>query len=171
MAPGVVVREVIDADAPAIASIYNHYVLHTTVTFEETPVSAEEMLARIGAVRAAGRPWFVVEAAGQLCGYAYATPWKPRFGYRFSVEVSVYLEPSASGRGLGSLLYEALFAALAASGVHSAVGGIALPNSSSVRLHEKFGMTKVAHFAQIGTKFGEWIDVGYWQRVFDQPAP
>ncbi len=164
------VRDATEADAAAIASIYNHYVLHTTVTFEESPVDAAEMQTRIAAVRAAGRPWLVLEEDGRLLGYAYASPWKPRSGYRFSVEVSVYVEPAAHRRGRGTALYDALFRVLEASGVRSAVGGIGIPNDASIRLHEKFGMTKVAHFARIGTKFGQWIDVGYWQRVFD-PLP
>ena len=98
-------------------------------------------------------------------GYAYATAWRVRRGYRYSTEVTVYVDPGAGGRGIGSLLYTDLIAALQERGIHAAMGGIALPNDASVALHEKFGFKKVAHFEQVGVKFDRWIDVGYWQRI------
>ena len=153
------------SDAEAIVSIYNYYVANTTITFEERQVSVEEMAGRIKDIQSTGLPWFVIEDAKQVVGYAYASKWKTRSAYRFSVETSVYLKSSCHARGLGSRLYEALFAALSSQGIHAAIGGIALPNESSVYLHEKFGMKKVAHFEQVGFKFGQWLDVGYWQKV------
>jgi phosphinothricin acetyltransferase len=161
-----VIRSAHPSDAEAIVGIYNHYVTNTTITFEEQPVSAEEMQRRIDVIQAAGLPWLVLEEAEQLLGYAYASKWKERSAYRYSVEISVYLKHGIQARGLGSRLYEALFSALAARGVHAAMGGIVLPNDASVRLHEKFGMKQVAHFEQVGYKFGQWLDVGYWQKVF-----
>jgi L-amino acid N-acyltransferase YncA len=159
------IRSVSVADADAIARIYNHYVAHTIVTFEESPVAVEEMSRRIGLTLAASCPWFVADEGGSVQGYAYAAPWKSRVGYRFTMESTVYLDPAATGRGLGALLYEPIFDAIRARGAHAVVGGIALPNDASVRLHERFGMTKVAHFPEVGFKFGSWIDVGYWQRT------
>jgi L-amino acid N-acyltransferase YncA len=159
------IRPVTDGDADAMAAIYNHFVAETIVTFEETPIPGEEMRRRMTGVQDAGLPWLVAEHAGRVLGYAYASKWKERIGYRFSVESTVYLAPDAAGLGAGSGLYAALFDALTARGVHAVMGGIALPNDASVALHEKFGMTKVAHFAEVGFKFGRWIDVGYWQRV------
>jgi L-amino acid N-acyltransferase YncA len=100
-------------------------------------------------------------------GYASASPWKSRSGYRFSAEITVYVEPGQEGRGIGSALYGALFPMLQARGVHAVIGGIALPNDASVALHEKFGMRKVAHFQETGYKHGRWIDVGYWERILD----
>ena len=152
-------------DAAQVAAIYNHYVLNTTVTFEAEAVSATEMAARIAGVAAAELPWLVTEESGRILGYAYATPWRTRTAYRHSVEVSVYLHRDARGAGLGSALYEALFALLQTRSIHAVIGGIALPNDASVRLHEKLGMSKVAHFEEVGLKFDRWIDVGYWQRV------
>lgn len=102
---------------------------------------------------------------GDVIGYAYASKWKGRCAYRFAVETSVYVDSSARGAGVGTVLYEALFAALRGRGIHAAIGGIALPNEASIALHERFGMKKVAHFEQVGFKFGRWIDVGYWQRL------
>ncbi len=100
-----------------------------------------------------------------LLGYAYATPWKARSAYRFSVEVSAYIDAASTGRGTGSLLYRHLLSALRTREMHLVIAGISLPNETSVAFHEKSGFRKVAHFAEVGFKFGKWIDVGYWQRA------
>ena len=151
-------------DATAIAEIYNHYVRETVVTFEEAPVSAAEMAQRIADV-SARYPWLVWDDGGAVVGWACATPWKTRSAYRFSVETTVYLAASHRGRGIGGALYRALIDDLRARDVHSAVGGIALPNPASVALHEKLGFRKVAHFAEVGRKFDRWVDVAYWQLI------
>jgi phosphinothricin acetyltransferase len=161
----ITVRAVTPADAGAVAAIYNHYVLETVVTFEEEPVTSDEMSRRIDEVRAASLPWFVAEHDGAMAGYAYASRWRTRSAYRFSSEVTVYLAPEQGRRGIGSALYAELLSALRGSGLHAAIGGIALPNAASVALHEKFGFKKVAHFEQTGFKFNRWIDVGYWQLI------
>ena len=152
-------------DAAPIAAIYNHFVQRTIVTFEEEPVSAAELARRMETVWSAALPWIVATRDDTVLGYAYASKWKERYGYRFSVEISVYLAPDAGGHGIGSMLYAELFAQLTSRGVHAAIGGIALPNDASIALHEKFGMRKVAHFEQTGFKFGQWVDVGYWERI------
>lgn len=152
-------------DAEAVAAIYNHFVLRTIVTFEEEPVSPTEIARRMEEVRTASLPWLIAERGGAVVGYAYATAWRARRGYRYSTEVTVYVAPGEGGLGIGSLLYAELIPALQARGIHAAMGGIALPNDASVALHEKFGFTKVAHFEQVGVKFDRWIDVGYWQRI------
>jgi phosphinothricin acetyltransferase len=161
--PSPKVRPAEPADAGALAAIYNPYVAETVVTFEEVPVAAAEMARRVENVRASGLPWLVAENDGRVVGYAYATPWRPRSGYRFSVEVTVYVAPDMGGRGIGSRLYGELLPRLAERGAHAVIGGIALPNAASVALHERFGMRKVAHFEQVGFKLGRWVDVGYWQ--------
>lgn len=158
-------RPVQPADAEAVAALYNHYVLHSTVTFEEQAVEPGEITARIAAVEAAGLPWLVRESNGVLVAYAYATPWRPRSAYRFSVEVTVYVSHEAQRAGHGRALYEALFAELRNRGRHAVLGGITLPNDASVALHEAMGMTKVAHLPEVGFKFGRWLDVGYWHRL------
>ena len=161
----ITIRPATASDAVAIVAIYNHFVLHTIVTFEEDVIDAAEMLRRMHTVWNASLPWLVAEEAGQVLAYAYAGRWKERYGYRFSVETTVYCAPDAVGRGVGTLLYGELFPMLRVHGVHAVMGGIALPNDSSVALHEKFGMRKVAHFEQTGFKFGGWIDVGYWELI------
>ena len=159
------IRGAVAADGVVLAHIYNHYILNSVVTFEEAIVSAADMTARVAEVSAARLPWLVAEGSGGVVGFAYASRWKGRCAYRYSVETTVYLEPSAAGQGLGTALYAALIARLKELGCHAMIGGIALPNAASVALHEKFGMRQVAHFAEVGFKFGRWVDVGYWQKV------
>lgn len=163
--PGITIRDGLADDAGAIAAIYNHFVLNTAISFEESEVDVSAMAGRIADVQAAGLPWLVAERNGKLLGYAYATRWRVRHAYRHSVETSVYLAPDAASQGLGSMLYEVLLERLRQSGYHLAIGGIALPNPASIALHQKLGFEKVAHFKEVGFKFGEWRDVGYWQRT------
>jgi L-amino acid N-acyltransferase YncA len=150
-------------DAAAIARIYEHYVDNSCATFEEQPVSVHDMSARMTEIAASGYPWLVVEKHGGVAGYAYAGKWKGRDAYRFCAESTVYLTPAQMGHGFGGALYRALMLQLRALGLHVVVGCIALPNEPSVALHEKVGFRKVAHFTEVGFKFGRWIDVGYWQ--------
>jgi L-amino acid N-acyltransferase YncA len=158
-----VIRAAGPADAAAIAAIYNHYITDTMVTFEEEPLPAEEIVRRMTDVGTTGLPWLVAEADSRVVGYAYATRWSGRVGYRYSVEITVYLAPGQGGKGFGSQLYVELFSLLRARGIRSVIGGIALPNPASIALHEKFGLRKVAHFEAVGIKFNRWTDVGYWQ--------
>jgi phosphinothricin acetyltransferase len=158
------IRDARAEDAGSIARIYNRYVLGTTITFEEDAVSDADMAARIAEVQGASLPWLVA-VADEVLGFAHASKWKGRCAYRFSAEVTVYLDPPATGRGLGSQLYAELFERLRAAGMHSLLAGIALPNDGSVALHEKMGMSKVAHFREVGFKLGRWVDVGYWERT------
>lgn len=162
------IRTVTKQDATSIAKIYNHYIENTTITFEEICISSVDISERIQKVINAQLPWLVIEKNGVLLGYAYATPWKERSAYRFSVEVSVYLSLQAQGKGFGSKLYHALFAELRKLPIHAVLAGISLPNPASIALHEKLGMAQVAHFPQIGRKFDQWLDTVYWQIIFDQ---
>ncbi len=158
------IREVEIQDAKAITGIYNYYIANTVITFEEELIGTNEINNRIQAVKKAKLPWLVAEnKAGQVVGYAYASKWRERFSYRFSVEITVYLSPEHLNEGFGSQLYQALFSELKAKNIHSVIGGITLPNAASVAVHEKFGMKKVAHFSEVGFKFEQWLDVGYWQ--------
>lgn len=162
------IRPAQPADAGEIADIYNHYISATVVTFEEVPVSPEAIGDRIRETQAADLPWLVaLDEAGNLVGFAYASKWNGRCAYRFAVEITVYLSPGLTARGWGTRLYEALFAELRRRSMHVVIGGISLPNPASIALHEKFGMRKVAHFAEVGFKFGRWIDVGYWQGMLE----
>lgn len=161
----ITIRNAAGDDCAAIARIYSHYIQQTVVTFEETPVSAQEICARLKEVTGASFPWLVVDYNGGVCGYAYASRWKGRCAYRHTVESTVYLSPDATGRGLGSRVYRELLDRLSGNSVHAVLAGIALPNPASVALHEKCGFRKVAHLEQVGFKFNRWIDVGYWQTL------
>ena len=151
------------ADAASICAIYNPYVVTTAITFEEETVTLQDMAQRIADVGAANLPWLVLEVDGKVAGYAYATKWRARSAYRYSVESTVYLDRAFAGQGLGRFLYGALLDELRKRELHVVIGGIALPNERSVGLHEKLGFLKVAHFTEVGMKFGRWIDVGYWE--------
>ena len=164
------IRPATAADAARIAAIYNRYVAQTTISFEEQPVSEAEMAGRIRDVADAGLPWLVAVHQGELAGYAYATKWRARPAYRFSVESTVYLNDSACGRGWGALLYRQLIGQLRAGGIRTVIAGIAQPNARSVGLHERLGFRKVAHFPDVGYKFGGWVDVGYWQLSLAEDA-
>jgi phosphinothricin acetyltransferase len=158
------IRPVTTADAPALAAIYNHYVLNTIVTFEEEPITLAESKWRIEEVTATN-PWLAAVEDGRILGYAYANKWKSRCAYRYAVESTVYLDKDATGRGLGTQLYTALLAELKKRGLHGVIGGIALPNAASVALHEKLGFKKIGQFKEVGWKFEKWIDVGYWELI------
>lgn len=156
------IRHVQRKDAEAISSIYNHYIRNSVITFEEGPVSINEMQERID-LATDELPWLVFEEKGRIQGYAYASKWKGRCAYRFSVESTVYLSIESKGKGIGYQLYKALIDRLANLSYHSIIGGIALPNPASVALHEKLGFEKVAHFREVGWKMDRWVDVGYWE--------
>jgi phosphinothricin acetyltransferase len=158
-----VIRDAAGDDAESVCRIYNHYIRETIVTFEEQPVSPATMAERIENVAAAALPWLVAEREGVILGYAYASKWHTRAAYRHSTETTVYLASDAIAQGVGTKLYQVLLERLRSRGLHVAIGGIALPNAASIALHEKLGFRKVAHFSEVGFKFGKWIDVGYWQ--------
>ena len=131
--------------------------------FAEWAVDGEDFERGLQDVESASLPWLGAEQGSEIVGYASASNWKRRYGYRFSVEVTVYLDPAFARQGIGTKLYGQLLPTLKAAGIRVAIGGIALPNVASVLLHEKFGFEKVAHFKAVGIKFDQWIDVGYWQ--------
>jgi L-amino acid N-acyltransferase YncA len=158
------IRPVKDSDTRQISDIYNHFVNHTIVTFDEEEVTDKEMSDYIQKVQEK-YPWLVYEEQGAVAGYAYAGSWKSRCAYRYSVETTIYLRPEEGGRGLGTQLYGELIRQVREMGIHSAIGGIALPNPASIRLHEKLGFQKIGHFREVGFKFDKWIDVGYWELI------
>ncbi|MFN7958166.1 MAG: arsinothricin resistance N-acetyltransferase ArsN1 family B [Holophagaceae bacterium] len=157
-------------DAQALADLYNPYVRDTTITFEEEAVGAEEMASRIEKVTVT-YPWLVWEEQGRVLGYAYASAWRARAAYRHSAETAIYIAQGQHGKGLGTTLYRALLDELRARGFHLVLGGLALPNEASVRLHEKLGFRKAGQMREAGRKFGRWIDVGFWELLLEGEAP
>jgi L-amino acid N-acyltransferase YncA len=157
------VRDATGEDAGACAAIYAPYVTDTAITFEYDPPSAAEMARRITAAQGA-HAWLVLEEAGRVVGYAYAGPFKERAAYRWSAEVSVYLEPGRRRSGSGRLLYEALFARLAERGFRTLVAVMTLPNDASEGLHRALGFEPVGTLRRVGWKHGQWRDVAWAQR-------
>lgn len=158
------IRSATPADVSAICSIYNHYIENTVITFEEDPLTEDEMAERIQAY-SEKYVYIVHEEDGEVIGYAYGSSWRTRRAYRFSTETTVYLKDGAEGKGIGTLLYSELIERLKEKGFHSLIGCITLPNEKSVRLHEKMGFKKVAHFHEAGWKFNQWLDVGFWEKL------
>jgi L-amino acid N-acyltransferase YncA len=167
------VRDASARDAEACAAIYAHYVTDTAITFESTPPLPAEMAERI-AIAAQTHAWVVLENEGRVVGYAYGGPFKSRAAYRWSCEVSVYLERGRRRTGGGRALYEALFARLAERGFRTAVAGMTLPNDASVGLHRAMGFEPVGTYRRIGWKHNAWHDVAWTQRTIttgqDPPA-
>jgi len=161
----VVTRAATAADAEHIAAIYNYYVAHTVITFEEQTVSATEMAERMAAIQKQDLPWLVAELDGKIAGYSYANRWKARSAYRHSVETTIYLQAGMEGRGIGKALYRSLLSLLRDGNIHAVIGGAALPNAASAALHENLGFRHVATFSQVGFKHGRWVDVAYWQLI------
>ncbi|MFD1828555.1 GNAT family N-acetyltransferase [Streptomyces desertarenae] len=159
-----------EEDLPDLTALYNHYVRETPITFDTEPHTVETR-----------RPWLLSHpghgphrllvaredrGAGRsrALGYATSSPFRPKPAYSTSVEVSVYLAPDACGRGIGTLLYERLFAVLATEDVHRAYAGIAQPNPASVRLHTRLGFRHVGTYGEVGRKFGRYWDVAWYER-------
>ncbi|WP_405860623.1 GNAT family N-acetyltransferase [Streptomyces sp. NBC_01515] len=165
------VRPGVESDLDALTDIYNHYVRETPITFDTAPFTPEER-----------RPWLLshpedgpyrlkvaVDGTFQgnsqrILGYATSSPYRAKPAYSTSVEVTVYLAPDAGGRGIGTLLYKALFEALADEDVHRAYAGIAQPNEASTRLHERFGFRHIGVHREVGRKFGRYWDVAWYER-------
>ena len=156
------IRRATPDDAQRICDIYNYYIVNTPVTFEVDPIDLAEMRKRL-IETTASFPFFVSEDNGVVNGYSYANQWRVRAAFLYSAETSIYLSPESTGQGLGTRLYSELIADLRARKFYTALAGMSLPNGASVALHEKFGFKQIAHFTEIGWKFGKWIDTSNWQ--------
>lgn len=151
-------------DGAAIAALYAPFVRETAVSLEDEAPSAAEMTARIESGGAL-HPWLVTEENGELLGFASASRFRPRPGYRFTVETSVYVAPGRQGQGIGRALYSPLLDLLVRQGFTQAIAAITLPNDASVRLHEAFGFARCGVYRQVGWKLGRWWDVALFQRA------
>ncbi|MEV6613529.1 N-acetyltransferase family protein [Streptomyces sp. NPDC051051] len=161
------VRPGVERDLEALTDLYNHYVRETPITFDTAIFTPEER-----------RPWLLSHPedgpyrlmvatdphSQEILGYATSSPFRAKPAYATSVEVTVYLRPDAGGRGVGTLLYEALFEALSGEDLHRAYAGVAQPNEASVRLHERFGFRHVGTYREVGRKFGRYWDVAWYEK-------
>ena len=157
-----VIRSVEECDAAAVAAIYAPHITDGVASFEMIPPDAAEMARRIAATTET-YPWLVCEVpdAG-VVGYAYASSHNPRAAYQWSTAVTVYIDAWHHRMGVGRALYTSLFALLRLQRFYNAYGGITLPNSGSVGLHETMGFRLVGIYKEVGFKFGQWWDVGWW---------
>lgn len=157
------VRDATTDDAAACAAIYAPYVTDTAISFEYEPPSPEQMAERIEA-SSSTHAWLVLEDEGRIVGYAYGTPFRTRTAYRFSCEVSVYVEMGRRRTGAGKALYGALLPCLAGRGFHLALAGMTMPNDASVGLHRAMGFEPVGTYREVGFKHDAWHDVAWVQR-------
>lgn len=164
------IRLATEADAPAVAELYNWYVRHSTATFQYAPATVEEMRANIAGVLA-GAPFLVAEtASGRLAGYACAHPYHAREAYAWSVETTIYCSPDFVGQGVGRRLYAPLLALLREQGYCRAAALLARPNPESEAFHRAMGFRKVGCEPQAGFKFGRWLGVTTWWYDLNTPA-
>lgn len=163
--PAVMVRDATEADMAAVRAIYAWHVLNGSASFEETPPALEEMLARRATVVGAGLPYLVAVIDGRVVGYCYATAYRPRPAYRYTVEDSVYVMDGLAGRGVGTALLGALIHRCEAGPWRQMIAIIGdSANEGSVALHRRLGFRNVGTFASVGFKFGRWVDSVLMQR-------
>jgi L-amino acid N-acyltransferase YncA len=159
-----------EVDAERVAEIYRPAVEGSYISFEEVVPTADEMAERMNRVLAR-LPWLVAEdESGLVVGYAYASPHRERAAYRWSVDISVYVDPGRRGRGIGRALYDELLEQLRGLGFVNVYAGVTLPNPASVALHEAIGMTRVGVYHRVGYKLGEWRDVAWFELRLTEPA-
>ena len=164
------VRVATEADADAIAGIYEPYVRETAISFEEVPPTPREMARRLTAILEL-HPYLVFDDGGSVLGYAYGSAHRAKAAYRWSVETTVYVARGAHHRGIGRALYTELLDLLRRQGFHVAFAGIVPPNEGSIGLHESMGFVHVGTFAEIGYKHGKFRDLGWWRRTLADGAP
>ena len=159
------IRDATPQDMDRISEIYAHYVLNTVITFELDPPDATEMARRAASIQSSGFPYLVADQAGTVLGYAYAAPYRTRPAYRFTVEDTVYLDPSATGKGLGKRLLSDIIDICTEKGFRQMIGIVAgHENAASINLHKSLKFEQVGVTKAVGQKFGRWIDTTYLQR-------
>lgn len=159
------IRPAFAADLPRLTEIYNHYVIHTPVTFDLEPYTIEGRRPWFEQFSEAGRHRLLVaEQNGAAIGYAGSMRFRPKPAYDTTVETTIYCSPETVGKGIGRLLYEALFRAIGGEDIRLVVAGYTLPNPGSAALHERFGFKLVGVFHENGRKFGRYWDVCWMER-------
>jgi phosphinothricin acetyltransferase len=165
---GLSIRRVEQGDLPALLDIYNHFVLTTPITFDVEPRTLAQRQEWLDTFKPTGRyQCFVAVENGKPIGWACSGKFKEKAAYDTSVEMSVYLAPSAHGKGLGRKLYETLIPALQREDIHRLYGGITQPNAASVALHAAFGFKRVGVQSEVGRKFGKFWDVALYERILE----
>jgi phosphinothricin acetyltransferase len=160
------IRAAVERDVPDMLEIYNHYVANSTVTFDEDPQTLRDMRKKFRHVEELSYPWLVAETPnGQILGYAYVSPWKPKAAYRYTVENSIYLGPASTGKGLGTALMKELLTRAKAAGVKEVIAVIADKGAdASIAMHARFGFKEIGHMGKVGFKFGRWLGTVLMQK-------
>jgi len=160
------IRDAVEQDLPHIREIYNHYVLNSTVTFDEKPMTIAALRRKFASVQKLGFPYIVaVSPSGQILGYAYVYPWKEKAAYRFTVENSIYLGPASTGKGLGKVLLGELITRSKAAGIKEIIAVIADKGAEgSIRIHKDYGFKDIGHMGKVGFKFGRWLGTYMMQK-------
>lgn len=166
----IAIRRAAPADAPGIAAIYAHHVLHGTATFDTEPPPVDYWTDRIETLAARNWPFLVAEAEGEVAGYAYATQFRDRPAYARTCENSIYIAPALLGHGIGSALLAALCDAAIASDFHEMIAVVGGGEPASVALHAKAGFRHAGRMERVGEKFGRLLDTVYMQRTLTDPA-
>src|SRR6476646_4672592 len=165
------IRSATEADLPFVTGIYTHAVLHGTATFELIPPDLAEMTRRFRALMDGGFPYLVASLDGRVVGYAYAGPYRPRPAYRFTVENSVYLQPSIHRRGIGLLLMQRLILECEARGYRQMIAVIGdSANADSIGVHTRTGFQMIGTHPNVGLKFGRWLDTVMMQLALGEGA-
>ena len=161
----ITVRNAKDEDLPAILEIYNDVILNTTAVYDYIPHSLERRREWFNDKKTEGYPVFVAEEDDVLLGFSSIGPFRKWEAYKFSVENSVYVSNEHRGKGVGKLLLQPLIDAARSLQLHTIVAGIDATNEASIALHKKFGFEEVAHFKEVGYKFGRWLDLKFLQLI------
>ncbi len=158
------IRPATDGDLDAVAAIYAAEVRDGQATFDITPPPIETWRSKLNSTHR-GDHFLVAEEDGHVLGFAYSSAFRDRGAYDHTREVTIYLDVTATGRGLGRLLYADLLARLRESGMRTALACISLPNDASEALHRACGFERTGVMREVGRKFDRWIDVAWWQRL------
>ncbi len=160
------IRDAVAADLPSVREIYNHYVLNSTVTFDEEPMTLAGLRRKFAKIEEKGMPFLVaVSPRGEILGYAYVYPWKEKAAYRYTVENSIYLGPASTGKGLGKALLAELIERSRAAGLKEIVAVIADKGAeASIAMHEQFGFKEIGHMGKVGFKFDRWLGTVLMQK-------
>ena len=164
------IRPATDADVPGILPIYNHAVEHTTAVFDYRPQTLEMRREWFRAKQAAALPVFVAADGDRILGFSSYGPFRAWPAYKYSVELSVYVDIDARRQGIGTELIRAVVADARARELHVIMAGITAENEISLRMHERLGFVEVAHIPQVGYKFGKWLDLKFLQLILDSPS-
>lgn len=156
------IRQISATDVAKILPIYNFHVENTIVTFDLIPLTVQQYTEKVLRI-AKEYPFLVFEDNNEIVGYAYASSWRPKPAYKQTVESTVYVKNNIQRKQIGTKLYTELLKQLKEKNYKVVIGGISLPNETSIKFHEKFGFEKVGHFSKVGKKFDQWVDVAFWQ--------